>query len=225
MSEVIFNYIKKDPISFAHVRELLNRNYSIIHESNNGFIIHDDDLNFTYISFDNDEDMIKELSKKRYKHYLAFDKRIVDYYNDNNSVKKLHQFVYPSNDLFEIGDYDIRILGVEYASFIDSFYKAIGPNESSEGALKRKEVLGIFENNKLAGIIGRHPERCMGMLHIFDEYRRKGYAEVLEKAMINKLIKEKQSVFCEVVDGNEISMHLQSKLGLIKGEKIIYWLV
>ena len=54
---------------------------------------------------------------------------------------------------------------------------------------------------------------------------KKGYGEVLEKAMMNKLIKENKMVFCEVVDGNEISMHLQAKLGYVKGDKKIYWLV
>lgn len=225
MSNIILNYIQKDPISFIHVRELLDRNYSIIYESNNGFIIHDNDHDFTYMSFSNKDEMINELSKKRYKHYIAYDKEIVDFYSDRDFIKVLHQFVYPSNDLFDIKEYDIRVLTNDYASFIDSFYKPIASGETSIYALNRKEVLGIFDNNNLAGIIGRHPEGCVGMLYVFEEYRGKGYAEALEKSMINKLIKEKQRVFCEVVDGNDISMHLQNKLGYVKGDKKIYWLV
>ena len=225
MSETISKYIEKDPVSFIHVKELLTRNYSIIFESDKGFIIHDDDIGFTYMSFNDRDTMINELSKKRYEHYLAYDKEIVDFYNDNDSVKILHQFAYPSTKLFDIEGYDIRILSTDYAPILDSFYKAIGPEEKNIDALKRKDVLGLFENDKLAGIIGKHPEGCVGMLHVFEEFRKKGYGEVLEKAMINKLIKEKKMVFCEVVDGNEISMHLQEKLGYVKGDKKIYWLV
>ena len=67
MSNLINEYISKDPISFIHVKELLDRNYSIIYESEFGFIIHDDDLNFTYMSFSNVDVMKEELYKKRYK--------------------------------------------------------------------------------------------------------------------------------------------------------------
>lgn len=225
MSETILKYIEKDPISFIHVRDLLDRNHSIIYESDNGFIVRDDDVDFIYMSFNNKDVMIRELSKKRYEHYIAYDKEIVDYYNDIDSVIVLTQFAFPSTDLFNINQDNIRVLSTDYAPIIDGFYKAIGPNETSYNALKKGNVLGLFSNNELAGIIGRHPEGCIGMLHIFEGHRRKGYAEVLEKAMIDKLIKEKQRVFCEVVEGNEISMHLQAKLGFIEGKKKIYWLV
>lgn len=225
MSELINKYIEKDPISFIHVKELLDRNYSIIYESVTGFIIHDDDLDFTYMSFSDENSMKEELNKKRYEHYIAYDKEIVDYYKDNDSVIKLHQFVYDKKDLFDVKGLDIRVLTSEYAPVIDSFYKAIGPGETSIDALNRKEVLGLFENNELAGIIGRHPEGCVGMLHVFEKFRGKGYAEALEKSMINKLLKENQRVFCEVVDGNQVSLHLQNKLGYIEGKRTIYWLV
>lgn len=225
MSELILKYIERDPISYIHVRELLDRNYSIIFESEHGFIIKDNDVNFIYMSFDDRDVMVEQLSKTRYQHYISYDKEVADYYNDTSSVIRLKQFVYPSKDLLDIDNYDIRVLSENYASVIDSFYKAIGPGETSLGALKRKEVLGLFENNELAGIIGRHPEGCVGMLHVFEKYRGKGYAFALEKAMINKLINENQRVFCEVVDGNEASLKLQNKLNLVMGNKTIYWLV
>ena len=225
MSDLILKYIEKDPISFIHVRELLDRNYSIIFESTDGFIIHDDDVNFTYMSFSNFDVMKEQLSKNRYTHYISYNKDVVDYYNDNDSVIKLYQYVYDSKELFELDNHDIRVLTTDYAPLIDSFYKAIGPGETSIGALKRKEVLGIFEDNELAGIIGRHPEGCVGMLHVFEKYRGKGYAKALEKAIVNKLLKEKQRVFCEIVDGNEISLKMHNSLGWKKGDKALYWLV
>lgn len=225
MSKLILDYISKDPISYVHIRDLLDRNYTIIYESANGFIIHDDEVDFTYISFSNKEEMIEQLSKNRYYHYLTYDKEVVDFYNDEDLVIKLHQFSYPNAKPFILEGYDLRVLSQDYAKVIDGFYKAIGPGETSIEVLKKNNVIGIFEDDNLAGIIGRHPEGCVGMLHVFENYRHKGYGEVLEKAMINKLIKEKQRVFCEVVDGNTVSMHLQSKIGFTKGDKIIYWLV
>lgn len=225
MSNLVLKYIEKDPVSFIHVKELLNRNYSVIYESEKGFIIRDEDIGFIYMSFNDYTEMCKQLSKTRYDHYIAYDEEIVDFYKDSDKVIKLIQYVYSSNNRFNVGSYDIRILTTDYAEYIDSFYKAIEPGETSYESLKNNNVLGIFENNNLAGIIGRHPEGCMGMLHVLENYRGKGYAEILEKTMINKLIDEKQLVFCEVVDNNKISIHLQNKLGFTQGKKKIYWLV
>lgn len=225
MSKLIRDYISKDIVSYAHIDELLDRNHIILYESNNGFIIRDDLANFIYMSF-NDLNVMKDiLSKKRYEHYIAYEKEIVDFYGDNGKVMKLYQYAYTSNKLFDVIDYDIRVLTPDYAEYIDSFYHAIPKDESSVSALEKGNVIGLFEKNELAGIIGVHPEGCMGMLIVLEKYRGKKYGEVLEKAMINKLIKENKKVICEVVDGNEVSFHLQDKLGLTKGNKPFYWLV
>lgn len=225
MSKLIEDYLNKDPVSFVHVIDLLDRNHTILYESNNGFIIRDDDVGFIYMSFNDENVMKEELSKKRYEHYISYNKEVVDFYGDNNKIIKLYQFVYPIDKMFDIEGYDVRVLSKDYANYIDSFYKAIGPGETSVDALSKGNVLGLFDNGELAGIVGRHPEGCIGMLRVFEKYRGKGYGTILEKAMINKLLKEKQRLFSEVVDGNDTSMHLQKKLGGIQGEKSLYWLV
>ena len=223
MIETIRNYISKDPVSYIHITELLDRKYTIVYAGEHGFIIHDDDVDFTYISFDDEKTMKEVLSNKQYEHYLAYDKMIVDYYNDEGKTTNLSQWLYPSRELLEVGDYDIRVLGLEYLPFINSFYKALGPDEDNKNALLNKEVLGLFEGDKLAGIVGRHPEGCMGMMKVFDGYQRKGYGTALTKAKINDLLKRNQRVFDEIIDGNDVSVAFHKRLGFIKGEKTIYW--
>ena len=223
MIELIRNYIKKDPISFIHIEELLDRKYSIIYASENGFIIHDDDVDFTYISFSNEEEMKKVLSEHKYEHYLSYDIEVVKFFNDVGNTINLIQWVYDSKEKFDVSEYDIRKLGIEYLDQINSVYKAIGPGEDNKDAVVNGEVLGLFEDNKLAGMIGRHPEGCMGMLLVFEEYRGKGYGIALEKAKINDLIDRGLLVLDEVVEGNDVSTTLQTKLGLTRGEKKIYW--
>lgn len=223
MINIIRNYIKKDPISFIHIEELLDRNYTIIYASENGFIIHDNDVDFTYISFSDVNEMKEVLTNHHYDHYLAYDKEIVEYFNDEGKTTNLYQYAFLSKEKFDVSEYDIRKLGLEYLDTINKIYKALGPGEDNKDALVKDEVLGIFENNELAGFIGRHPEGCLGMLHIFEKYRRKGYGEALEKAKINDLLDRKQRVFEEVIEGNEASLALQTKLGFTKGDKTIYW--
>lgn len=223
MIELVRNYINKDLVSYAHVDELLDREHTIIYASKNGFIIRDDKVNFIYISFSDFDEMKKVLSEHKYEHYLAYDKEVVEFFNDVGNTTNLDQWVYPSKEKFDLSKYDLRKLGIEYLDVINKVYKAIGPGEDNKDALVNGEVIGLFENNELAGIIGRHPEGCMGMLLVFEEYRRKGYGAVLEKAKINDLIDRGLRVLDEVVEGNTVSTALQLKLGLVKGEKKIYW--
>ena len=223
MIEVIRKYISKDLISYAHIDELLTRDHTIIYASENGFIIHDDKVDFTYISFSNEEEMKKVLSEHKYEHYLSYDIEVVKFFNDVGNTINLIQWVYDSKEKFDVSEYDIRKLGIEYLDQINSVYKAIGPGEDNKDAVVNGEVLGLFEDNKLAGMIGRHPEGCMGMLLVFEEYRGKGYGIALEKAKINDLIDRGLLVLDEVVEGNDVSTTLQTKLGLTRGEKKIYW--
>lgn len=223
MIEKVRNYIKKDLVSYAHVDELLDREHTIIYASDNGFIIRDDKVNFIYISFSDDEEMRKVLSEHKFEHYLTYDKEVVEFFNDVGNTTNLDQWIYPSKEKFDLSNYDLRKLGIEYLDTINKVYKAIGPGEDNKDALINGEVIGLFENGQLAGIIGRHPEGCMGMLLVFEEYRRKGYGAILEKAKINDLIERNQRVLDEVVEGNTASTALQLKLGLVKGEKKIYW--
>ena len=223
MIETIKKYISKDPVSYIHISELLQRNHTIIYASDNGFIIHDDKVDFIYISFSDVDEMKEVLSKHHYDHYLAYDKEIVEYFNDVGKTTNLTQWAYLKNDRFDLSAYDIRKLGLEYLDLINKEYKALGPGEDNKDALINGEVLGIFENNELAGIIGRHPEGCMGMLKIFEKFRRKGYGEALEKAKINDLLDRHELILDEVVEGNDISTALQTKLGLTPGAKKIYW--
>lgn len=222
---IIKDYIKKDRVSYIHIEELLNRDYSIEYVSSNGFIIVDKMVDFTYISFSDFKEMSDVLSNKRYDNYIAYDKEIVDFYGDNDKVIVLNQLLYESRKKFDIDGYDLRVLDESYIDIVDSNYKAIGPNESNLDRLKAKEVIGLFENDELAGFIGRHPEGCIGMLLVFEKYRNKGYASVLEKAKMNDLIDRGQLVFNEVVDGNDISMKIQRKLGYSFGKKKLYWLI
>lgn len=223
MIKLVKKYISKDPISFIHIEDLLDREHTILYASNNGFIIRDDKVNFIYISFDDEKIMKEVLSKYHFDSYLSYDAEVVKFYGDYGNTTNLKQWAYMSRKKFDVSKYDIRKLGLEYLDFINSSYKALGPDEDNREALENGEVLGLFVDNELAGMVGRHPEGCLGMLKVFDKYRRKGYGEALEKAKINDLIDRNQRVFEEVIEGNDASSFLQAKLGLVQGEKTIYW--
>lgn len=81
-----------------------------------------------------------------------------------------------------------------------------------------------YKDNELVGFIGEHLEGGMGLLLVFPEHRRKGYAEELEKAYIKHTIDRGFVPFGQVVVGNEPSFKLQEKLGFEKSVNTIIWM-
>ena len=96
--------------------------------------------------------------------------------------------------------------------------------ENIERLAKSGKIHCAFCGDEFVGYIGEHPEGSMGMLHVFPEYRRKGYAEALESLLANKYIEQGRIPYGHVVVGNDASMALQKKLGFQVADEKIYWL-
>lgn len=88
--------------------------------------------------------------------------------------------------------------------------------ETAEGCEGSREVL--------AGFIGTHEEGAMGMLEVFEPYRRRGIARALEKYLINRTLEKGHTPYCQIFTDNEVSLRLQEKLGLRICRKKIYWI-
>ncbi|MBR0514478.1 MAG: GNAT family N-acetyltransferase [Clostridia bacterium] len=73
-------------------------------------------------------------------------------------------------------------------------------------------------------VLREHLEGSMGLLYIFPEFRRRGYATELEKAVIAKTLQEGYTPFCQIEKSNSASMALQRKLGLAISDRLICWM-
>lgn len=85
-------------------------------------------------------------------------------------------------------------------------------------------MFGVLVQGEIAGFVGTHEERPMGLLEILPEYRRLGLAYALEAHLINHLLSLGRVPFCQVALTNEPSIQLQQKLGLELSPTVIYWL-
>ena len=81
-----------------------------------------------------------------------------------------------------------------------------------------------YAEGRLAGFIGEHLEGAMGLLYIFPEYRRKGYASALENYYIRETMKKGMVPFCQVETDNQASLKLQRSIGMTVSENIISWM-
>lgn len=119
---------------------------------------------------------------------------------------------------------DIRPLTPELAPVAAAHYHLVdNSTEYIRKCIDGGRMWGLFEEGRLAGFIGLHNEGSMGMLEVFPEYRRKGYGQRLEAFLIDWHLRQGRQPYCHVVDGNEASVRLQTKLGLTKADLPAIW--
>ena len=96
--------------------------------------------------------------------------------------------------------------------------------EEVYASIERPEFMAGYLNGELAGFVGLHSEGSVGMLHVMDKYRGRGYALVLSAHMINDRLAAGAFPYGQVFTDNEASIALQKKLGLTFSNDYICWL-
>lgn len=130
-------------------------------------------------------------------------------------------YVYP-DDKIEIEDHDFRILDLDFYDLIRDNYEYATDDELKH-IFEKKEMYVLFVSGEIVGFIGVHRDGTMGLLHVFDNHRKRGYGLILEKCLIARLIAEGKIAYCNVVIDNEASKRIQKKLGLKYSDER-YWL-
>lgn len=81
--------------------------------------------------------------------------------------------------------------------------------------IEKGDLFAGYCNDVLCGFIGFHGDGSIGMLEVFPPYRRKHIAFALEQYLINLALERGWTPYCHIFEGNEKSLALQKKLGLI----------
>ena len=90
--------------------------------------------------------------------------------------------------------------------------------------VKRGRLMLGYEGSRLAGFVGEYLEGSLGLLYVFPEFRRRGYATELEKAMIAKTLREGSIPFGQMEKSNSASMALQRKIGMAISDRLTCWM-
>lgn len=81
--------------------------------------------------------------------------------------------------------------------------------------------LGIFlPNNNILAYILQYENGILGMLHVKEEYRNKGYGTLLVQKATNVLENEGRECIAYILDGNIKSERIFSKIGWIKANPL-----
>jgi len=86
------------------------------------------------------------------------------------------------------------------------------------------EFFGGYRDGAFVGYIGLHPEGSMGMLHVFDEYRRQGFAMELYAFLIARQLRLGRIPYGQVFQDNAASLALQRRFGLTFAGSPLYWM-
>lgn len=120
---------------------------------------------------------------------------------------------------------EVRTLDSSYLEKLIVQYDGPAGKDSIRKRLSEGRMFGAFLKGELAGFIGVHAEGGMGLLEVYETYRRQGVAIALEGYCINHLLSEGQTPFCHVLNENVPSIRLQEKLGLYPAKKKTWWLL
>jgi len=85
-------------------------------------------------------------------------------------------------------------------------------------------MMGIKKEGQLAGFMGMHAEGAMGMLEILPQFRRQGFASLLEKKYCRYLLNQGRIPYCDIIMDNTPSLALHKKLGFEFEEHSVWWL-
>lgn len=121
------------------------------------------------------------------------------------------------------GGLSIRQLGPDDLDAVVAHYDMISPADVVRH-LEDGWVWGGFDAaGDLVGFIGEHDEGSMGMLEVFPEHRRRGYARELEGYAVNRMLGAGRVPFGQVVIGNEASFALQASIGMTRLSGVQCW--
>jgi len=120
-------------------------------------------------------------------------------------------------------DLSIEALGPQWVDTISRNYHMDGA-PYIRGRIDAGEIWGAFRDEELTGFIGLHDEGSMGLLVVFDQYRRQGIAEYLVVDLANRLLAQGRTPHDHIIVGNTASESLQRKLGFTISTRTLCWM-
>ncbi len=95
--------------------------------------------------------------------------------------------------------------------------------EQVAALMRDKGIFGAIVGGKLAGFVGRHADGNIGMLEVFEPFRRRGLGRALAEFMIAYVMTFGRTPICDVFTDNAASLSMQDKLGMTAARGLTFW--
>ena len=193
----------------------------ILRADENGviFILADD---FLLLAGTNPASLIRDLDKPDLVELCgSSDVAEVAQFFDLTALIECDQFYYP----YAAIESDLRLetLKPEDSSFVEEHYHRL-EGDDIRATIQAGRLFGLRDHGQLFAFIGLHEDFSMGMLEVLPGYRRQGWGERLERALTAELLRRGELPYGQVIKGNQISFHLQQKLGFKLCSDSVFWM-
>ncbi|MBO7377775.1 MAG: GNAT family N-acetyltransferase [Clostridia bacterium] len=209
---------------------ILHDDIDFIYCENDGVFIYDKSAFLYMIATDSEETCLKATAGAR-------DIKLVACHNpyERDIIKRKYTFA-GCNECFQViwrkerpampGKFRIKRLEPteENVEFVFKNYTLAFSREHLAFIMKNLGMYAAYTGENIAGFIGRHEERSIGLMEVLPEYRRMGVATELALFMINRVMDEGEIPYGQVIVDNEKSIAMQKKLGFTFSESHVYWL-
>ena len=224
-------FCEKNPVLYVDIFECIRRGRAKIdYADTDGVLLYDEESGIYAFACDS-----VDAGKKILSSFSQAGERWVVAHGENARVACKESFaVLKEQQCFQVAyrgmpfaladDLQFRLAGEKETQAIKDVY-ALEPPENID-ALQRKGLLyAVYTKaDEFVGFIGSHPEGSMGLLYIYPQFRRRGYAELTEKFLANEYLQKGQIPYGHVIVGNDASLALQEKMGFERANEYVYWI-
>ena len=162
------------------------------------------------------------------KNYFTPDKNIAETIKvkTGRSVTPCVQVLYRAADIKIPNGVTIKKLNADLktAEFVAARYTLHYSTKEVLRVLNDRVMIAAYVNGEMAGFIGMHEERSVGMLEVFDKFRRMGLGTLLINEMIKYFELNGFKPFCHIIATNDKSLNLHKKMDCDMQKDLVYWL-
>lgn len=231
MEEKALAYLESDRLAYMDMIFPLRRGTAeVLYAGDDGVLLKElasDSYMIAASSFKKGRELVDSVGKPKY--YCVHQEELADYllalYLTRNSTG-FYQVMYEKTEPvgnWVAGALEIKALGVADIDEVFSHYHAFVDYPYVRQRLECGDMYGGFYEGRMCGFIGIHAEGSIGMLEVFEEYRRRGFGAELLGFMTDLFLERGQVPFGQIAVGNEASMALNRKLGYSFSSSKLYW--
>lgn len=233
-SDFIYRYFSEELNHFCDMKEVYRRgNCEILYEENDGIMLLDHTTKMYYASAKNIEaakDILYKLPSD-YETFIAHEEVFKTLENKSFSYQSClvaYNHLYSKKEKYRIPEnpFTFKMLEESEIEKVKENYTMIEELGYEYLQERIKEgMMAAYLNQELVGFIGMHNDGAIGMLEVFKGYEGQHIATYLQCAYINHLMDVKYPglLYSQVMEDNEVSMHIQKKLKFEKASRPVYW--
>lgn len=230
ISHTALAFLNQDPVLRAQALTAYQRGQlEVLAEAKDALLLYDGFTGFHLLCADSEEGARQVLpALPAGVHLLVHDLESMNEFLSSHlglpHYYRCHHLYYPHRTPLKTkGTLALRPIKAEQAAQIAAIYHIVSEEDIQE-AIRENRLLGGFAGEDFVGFVGWHKEGGIGMLQVFPAFRRQGHGEELERLVINLSLKKGELPYGQVVYGNQASLRLQEKLGLLLHPRAVTWM-